>query len=126
LGLSEPVGDQYAIVPAEKEEINAARLAFNDAVKATADANPTRLAMADINAALNTLLGAKAGVYNGVTITPNINPPTGIYSEDGVHPNARGYAFLSRVFIQAINAKFGSTIPLTDISKYSATGLPIP
>jgi hypothetical protein len=63
---------------------------------------------------------------NGVTITPNINPPTGIYSEDGVHPNTRGYAFLSRVFIQAINERFGSTIPLTNIAQYPATGLPIP
>lgn len=44
--------------------------------------------------ALATLVTNKAGVYNEVTITPNINPPTGIYSEDGVHPNNRGYAFL--------------------------------
>ncbi len=49
-----------------------------------------------------------------------------MYSEDGVHPNSRGYAFLSRVFIEAINAKFGATVPLTDVSQYSATGLPIP
>jgi len=126
LGVSEPIGDQYAIVPAEKAEITAARLAFNAAVKATADANPTRLALADIDAALNALIAARAGVYNGVTITPNINPPTGIYSEDGVHPNARGYAFLSRVFIQAINTTFAAKVPLTDISKYGATGLPLP
>jgi hypothetical protein len=63
---------------------------------------------------------------NNITITPNINPPTGIYSEDGIHPNSRGYAFLSRVFIEAINTKFGSTIPLTNISKYKSTALPIP
>lgn len=65
-------------------------------------------------------------MISGVSITPNINPPTGIYSEDGAHPNSRGYAFLSRVFIEAINTKFGATIPLTDISKYKATALPIP
>jgi hypothetical protein len=126
LGLSEPVGDQYVIVPAERDEINAARTAFNAAIKTTADAYPARLALADVDAALNAFIAAKAGVFNGVTVTPNINPPTGIYSEDGVHPNSRGYAFLSRVFIDAINSKFGSTIPLTDISLYGATGLPIP
>jgi len=124
--LSEPLGDQYAIVPAEKEAINAARTAFNAAVQATVDANTSKLALADVNAALSTLVTNKFASYNGVVITPNINPPTGIYSEDGVHPNTRGYAFLSRVFIEAINTKFGSTIPLTNLSRYPATGLPIP
>ncbi|HTJ53302.1 MAG TPA: hypothetical protein VL443_27795 [Cyclobacteriaceae bacterium] len=125
-GVSEPVGDRWVIVPTERDEIIAARTAFNASVKAFADANSTRVAFADVDAALEGLVANKAAVMNGVTITPNINPPTGIYSEDGVHPNSRGYAFLSTVFIKAINAKFGSTIPVTNIAKYSATGLPIP
>ena len=125
-GLTIPLADQYVLIPSEIDAINAARTSYNTTIKAVADANPTRLAFADINAALNGLITARAGVYNGVTITPNINPPTGIYSEDGAHPNSRGYAFLSRVFIQAINDKFTSTVPLTNLSKYKATGLPIP
>lgn len=125
-GVSVPLADQYVLIPTEIEAINSARLAYNATVQAIVTANSTRLALADVNAALEGLITVQAGIYNGVTITPNINPPTGIYSEDGVHPNARGYAFLSRVFIQAINTTFGATIPLTDISKYSATGLPIP
>ena len=125
-GVTIPLADQYVLIPSEIAAINAARTSFNTTVKAVADANPTRLAFADINAALNGLITARAAVYNSVTITPNINPPTGIYSEDGVHPNSRGYAFLSRVFIQAINDKFTSTVPLTNLSKYKATGLPIP
>jgi hypothetical protein len=124
-GLTIPLADQYVLIPSEIDAINAARTSYNTTIKAIADANP-RLAFADINAALNGLIAARAGVYNGVTITPNINPPTGIYSEDGAHPNSRGYAFLSRVFIQAINDKFKSTVPLTNLSKYKATGLPIP
>jgi hypothetical protein len=125
-GVTVPLADQYVLIPTEIEAINNARTAYNAIVKAYADANPTRLAFADVDAALGALVTSQAAVYNGVTITPNINPPTGIYSEDGVHPNSRGYAFLSRVFIQAINSKFNATIPLTDISKYSATALPIP
>jgi len=125
-GVSVPLADQYVLIPSESSAIEAARVAFNATVKAVADAYPTRLAHADVNAAMATLVTNKAGIYNGVTITPNINPPTGIYSEDGAHPNSRGYAFLSRVFIEAINTKFASTIPLTDISKYQATALPIP
>ncbi len=125
-GVSVPLGDRYALIPSEITAINAARTAFNATVATTAAANPVRLALADVDAALKSLVTGKVAVYNGVTITPNINPPTGIYSEDGVHPNTRGYAFLSNVFIAAINEKFFATIPLTDISLYQATGLPIP
>ncbi len=124
-GVTVPLGDQYCLIPTEITAIKAARDAFNSTISGLAASNSSRIALADVNAALVALVSNKAGVMNGVTITPNINPPTGIYSEDGVHPNTRGYAFLSTVFIQAINDKFGSTVPLTDISKYSATGLPI-
>jgi hypothetical protein len=126
LGVSEPLADRWVIVPTERDEINARRTAFNATVSAFVDANSTRLALADIDAALSNLINSKAAVVNGVTITPNINPPTGIYSEDGIHPNSRGYAFVSRIFIEAINTKFGATIPLTNVSKYGATALPIP
>lgn len=125
-GVTVPLADQYALIPTEIEAINNARTAYNATVQAIVTANSSKLALADVNAALDGLVAAKVGIYNNVTVTPNINPPTGIYSEDGVHMNSRGYALLSRVFIQAINDTFGATVPLTDISKYSATGLPIP
>jgi hypothetical protein len=125
-GVSVPLPDQYVLIPTEITAINNARAAFNATVAATVNANSSRLALADIDAAMTGLVGAGAAVLNGVTITPNINPPTGFYSEDGAHPNSRGYAFLSRTFIAAINAKFGATVPLTDVSLYSATALPIP
>ncbi|MBX2969487.1 MAG: hypothetical protein KF803_08940 [Cyclobacteriaceae bacterium] len=126
LGVSEPVSDRYVLIPSEIQAINNARTAYNTIVAGIVAANTTKLALADVDAALNALITAQAGVSNGVTITPNINPPTGIYSEDGVHPNTRGYAFLANVFIDAINAKFGSTIPRANLAKYPATGLPLP
>ncbi len=125
-GVSVPLGDQYVLIPTEIAAIEAARISFNASVKAIADANPDRLAFADVNKAFGDLITSRVQVLNGVTITPNINPPTGIYSEDGVHPNSRGYAYISRVIIEAINSKFGSTIPLTNVSLYKATALPIP
>jgi len=125
-GVSIPLADQYVLIPTEIQAISIARASYNTTVQAVVNANSTRLALADIDAALEALIASKAAVYNNVTITPIINPPTGIYSEDGVHPNSRGYAFLSNVFIGAINTKFEATVPLTDLSKYKATGLPIP
>ncbi len=125
LGVNEPVGDRWVIIPAERDEINAARTAYNTIISTIVSANSTRLALADTDAAFNGLIAAQFAVNNGVTITPNINPPTGIFSEDGVHPNARGYAFFANVFIDAINQKFGATIPKVNFGKYKATGLPI-
>jgi hypothetical protein len=125
-GVTVPMADQYILTLTEVTAIETARVAFNATVKTVADAYPTRLALADVNKAFSDFIAAQAYVLNNITITPNINPPTGIYSEDGIHPNNRGYAFVSRIFIEAINAKFGSTIPLTNISKYKSTALPIP
>jgi hypothetical protein len=124
-GVSVPLADQYVLIPSEIAAIEAARISYNATVASVVAANSTRLALADINAGLGAFVAAGAGISNDVTITPNINPPTGIYSEDGVHPNARGYAFLANIFIDAINAKFNATVPKVDLSKYSATGLPI-
>jgi hypothetical protein len=125
-GVSVPLPDQYVLIPSESIAIENARISFNATVAAAASANPDRLALADVDKTFRDFVQNRIYVYNNVTITPNINPPTGIYSEDGVHPNSRGYAFISRTIIEAINAKFGSTIKLTDISKYKATALPIP
>ncbi|MGB4971153.1 MAG: hypothetical protein WBO32_00755, partial [Cyclobacteriaceae bacterium] len=125
-GVAKGLTDQYALIPSEITAIKDARAAFNATVAATVTANSSRLALADIDAAMTGFVGAGAAVLNGVTITPNINPPTGFYSEDGAHPNSRGYAYLSRTFISAINAKFGATVPLTDVSLYAGTALPIP
>lgn len=125
-GVTKALTDQYVILPSEKTAINNARLGYNTAIKNIADANPTRVAFADVNAAFQTLVTSQMAKYNGVLITPNINPPTGIYSEDGAHLNSRGYAFMSHAFINAINERFGVSIPLTNLANYGATGLPIP
>jgi hypothetical protein len=125
-GVTIPLADQYALIPSEIEEISEARASFNAAVKAVADANPDRVAQADVNAAFSNFVTSKAIIANGITITPNINPPTGIFSEDGVHPNTRGYAFMANIFINAINSHFGSTVPVVNLTRYQATGLPIP
>jgi len=125
-GVSVPLADQYVLIPSEIAAINAARAAFNTTIKTFATANSSRVAFADVDAAFAGFVGAGGAVMNGVTIAPLIDPPVGIYSEDGLHPNSRGYAYISTIFIAAINEKFTASIPLTNISLYQATGLPIP
>lgn len=124
-GVSVPLADNFVLLPSEITEVRERTIAFNNIIKGIADANSTRLAFADVNATFTALVTNKAGVYNGVTITPNFAPPTGVFSEDGVHPNSRGYSFMANVIIDAINAKFGATIPKASIADYKGTGLPV-
>lgn len=124
-GVSVPLGDQYALIPSEVVAIELARTGYNAAIAEVAANYSGQLALADVNAAFNTFLTNRAAVSNNITITPNINPPTGIYSEDGMHPNSRGYAFIANIFIDAINTKFGANVPRANLANYSATGLPI-
>ncbi len=124
-GVGVALGDQYVLTTAEQEEIADAISGFNATIETQVSNYSDQVALADVNMALSTFSNTGFGVYNGVTITPNFVPPTGAFSEDGVHPNSRGYAFTANVFIEAINAKFGSDIPLVNIGKYAGVGLPI-
>lgn len=125
-GVSVPLPDQYTLTPQEIVAIETARTAFNNTVRGVAEMNGSRIAFVDIDAALEALIAARLMVIDNVSITPNINPPTGIYSEDGIHPNSRGYAFLTLPIIEAINETFGATLNPTNISQYKATGVPVP
>ncbi len=124
-GVSYPVSDQFVLTPAETTAILTRTAEFNARIAAVVTASGDRLALADVNKAYSDFVTAKAALINGVTITPSFAPPTGAFSEDGLHPNSRGNAFTANVFIDAINTKFGATVPKADLSKYSGTGLPI-
>lgn len=124
-GVSLPLGDQFALIPTETLEIRQRTAAFNNVIKTAADNSNNRLALADVNTAFNTFVANRGAMINGIMLTPSIAPPYAGFSEDGVHPNGRGYAFLANIFIDAINAKFGSTIPKADITKFRGTRTPI-
>jgi lysophospholipase L1-like esterase len=124
-GVSAPLADQYVLIPSEITNILTRTAEFNAVIKAVADNSNNRIALADVNAAFKKLVADKAQVIDGVTITPSLSPPTGGFSEDGVHPNSRGSAYLANIFIDAINAKFGAAIPKANLSTYKGTGLPV-
>ena len=125
-GVGKALTDRYALIPSEIQAIEAARTAYNNVIAGVVAGSGGKLALADVNAAMNGLAVAQLMPVANTLVSFNINPPTGIFSEDGVHPNARGYAFLSRTFIEAINQTFGATIPLTPVGWYKPTALPIP
>ncbi len=121
-------GDDLVLTSTEIAIISERIAAFNAAISAAVNAANTttqRVALADVNAAFAKLVTDRVQVFNGVTITPSFAPPTGGFSEDGVHPNSRGYAYLANVFIDAINAKFGATVPRASLADYKGTALPL-
>ncbi len=123
-GVTVPLEDKYILTSTEVTEIRTRTTELNSIIKGAVESN-SRLALADVNSTFSALVTATAEVKSGVTITPTLTPPTGAFSEDGIHPNSRGYAYVANVFINAINAKFGSTVPQVNLGLYKGTGLPV-
>jgi len=128
-GVSWPLSDNYALTTSEIIQIETHIAAYNETIQGAVDGSNDRLAVADVRTALNELLQSSISlgglVVNGVALTSSISPPTAAYSEDGLHPNTRGYAYLGNVFIEAINEKFGASVPLICVNEFAGTGLPV-
>jgi hypothetical protein len=124
-GVSTPLADQYVLIPSELTEIQAAIDGFNSSIASAVAANSGRLVLVNVNSALK-LLATTAVTLNGSSLTASISPPSGGFSLDGVHPNARGSAYIANLFIQAINEKWGSTIPLCNPNDFAGNELPTP
>ncbi len=87
---------------------------YNTTIRTVAAAN--NLPVFDSYAVFNQL---RNGItQDGVSINTNFISG-GFFSLDGVHFTPRGNAFVADEIIQVINAKYGSTLPLLDISAYN-------
>ncbi|GEM_PF-71656 len=124
-GLASPLSDGNVLIPSESAEILARTAAFNAHIVAAAAVYTDQVAVADLKLAYKNLVTNKAYYSDGVSIVPTFAPPAGMYSEDGVHPNSRGYAFTANVIIDAINTKFTANILSASLANYPGTGLPI-
>ena len=118
-GVTFPLGDQFVLDEDEQAAVTTAQTAYNATIEGLALAND--LAFVDARAALAQV--ASTGVaFNGGVLTSTYATGGG-FSLDGVHPTARGYAFTANTIIDAINAKYGSTLPKVDIGAYSTIQL---
>lgn len=114
-----PLADRYVLDQAEVAQIQTAIAAYNAGIAEIAAAKG--LALADMNTYLKTF---KSGfVYNGVTMNASF-VTGGAFSLDGIHCTPRGYALIANVFIRAINATYGSTLPEVDVTKYPGVLFP--
>jgi hypothetical protein len=124
-GVTVPMGDQYILIPTEQQQILSRTSDFNTIIKNTASGSGGKIAVADINAKFNDVVTRKTTTVDGMGIAATFAPPFGIFSEDGVHPNNRGSAYIARIFIEAINDTFGATVPLPNLANYWGTKLPV-
>ncbi len=112
LGTGLPLPASDVLLAADAATIDNQVAAFNVVIQATAQ--QVGAAFVDANALLKEL--ATTGIQVG-GIPFNASFLTGgVFAYDGVHPTHFGYAFLANAFIDAINQKFGATIPPADLS----------
>lgn len=125
-GVTYPLQDQHVLIAPEIAEVNEATANFNNSIRAIAQSKG--LAVADMNAILNRLVSGlrteDGQIYTADYFSTNrLN--TTLFSLDGIHPNARGYAVIANEVIKVINDHYNAKLPLVSAGNYpGATVLP--
>ena len=121
IGVAIPLGARYTLTATNIVEIETARGTFNAIIEGTVTAAGSRLAFYDTNelggafSDIFGLDGSEIGItVDGVFLNPDFSP-NGVFSTDGIHPNARGTAILANEFLEAIESEFNATIPKIDV-----------
>jgi lysophospholipase L1-like esterase len=117
---SNPLPSQYVLDADEAAMVVSRTNDLNAVIRSEATARG--LALFDANTYFQGV--AASGVAtNGVNNTTSFITGN-LFSLDGVHPTARGYALIANQIIRAINAKYGSTVQPVDANTYSGVLLP--
>jgi hypothetical protein len=113
-GTAAPLQDRWVLSKNEVAELKIATDAYNLTIKSLADSKG--LAFVDANALLSQV--ANGGIRFGNYHLSSSFAVGGAFSMDGVHPSPRGYALIANKFLEAINAKYGSTFRPVDLGLY--------
>ncbi len=111
-----PFPDALVVDPAELVLVINAVSSFNGTIKSLVSSE-ANFVLVDVNASMKAIRNSDiAGtVYDGITFRSTFLTG-GLFSLDGVHPSNQGHAVIGNVFISAINAKFGASIPAINVS----------
>ena len=122
-GVSYPMANQWVLTSAEKNKVANATTAYNNTIVSIANAN--NIAVLDANALMNQLvygLRIETGqVYTANYFSGIATEGAVLFSLDGVHPNARGYAVIANAFINTINGYYNANLPLKYVNDYPGT-----
>jgi lysophospholipase L1-like esterase len=121
------LGSMY-VTPAFATAIQAENDAVNTGISAAATV--TDVPMVDVKTMMSDVATGNVNdpvAAEALTISPgkccSLAFLGGILSFDGLHPSNTGYAFIADGFINAINAKYGTTIaPIDPAAVYNGTG----
>ncbi len=113
-GLSVPLADNWVLTKDEVAEVKKATDAYNVTIQAIA--TEKGLAFVDTKVTMTQL--SSGGVKFGNFVMSSTYVTGGAFSLDGVHPSARGYGLIANIFIDAINAKYQSTLRHVDLALY--------
>ncbi len=94
---------------------------YNAKIRAVAQAK--NLALVDADALFNQIIRNRS--IDGVQVSTDFISG-GLFSLDGVHLTPKGYAIVANQIIKAINAKYGTSIPLIDINARNIRGVLFP
>ncbi len=115
-GVTFPMANKWVLTSSEQTRVASATATFNNSIKTIAQA--TGIAVADMNQILAKLADYGTGVTteDGQTYYANYfsldRMNTTLFSLDGVHPNAKGYAVVANEIIKVINNYYGAHLPL--------------
>jgi hypothetical protein len=101
----------------EQASIATSVIGMNDALASYVAANPDWTVLVDMNALLRQI--DAEGYTIGSTHYTGDFVTGGLFSLDGVHPNDLAHAILCNLLIDAVNGKWGSTIPHLNLSEYA-------
>lgn len=113
-GITYPLQDKHVLVPTETAEVKKATDAYNTTIESIAKAKG--LAFVNTKTVMTQL--SSGGVRFGNFTMTSAFAVGGAFSLDGVHPSARGYGLIANIFIDAINAQYGSTLRHVDLATY--------
>jgi lysophospholipase L1-like esterase len=119
-GSGLPLSDTSVLSAAEVATIRDYVNNYNAII--TKAASDKGAALVDINALFKGI--ATNGLHLGGITYTSAFLTGGLFSYDGVHPTAFGYAYIANTFIDAINAKFGGDIPPVDLYPFVFGPLP--
>ncbi|MDO5509679.1 MAG: SGNH/GDSL hydrolase family protein [Weeksellaceae bacterium] len=118
-GLTYPLADRWVLIPSEQQLVAEATTAYNQAIAGLAA--QYQLALVDMHSRMNELQSGI--VFSGVDYNASF-VTGGAFSLDGVHLTPRGNAVVANYFIQAINQRFGSTLPQVDPNSFGGVQIP--
>lgn len=118
-GVSVPLANKWVLTANEKTKVANATASYNAAIVSIANAND--LAVADMNAIMNQLVTGLR-IEDGTVYTANYfssaTASSVLFSLDGVHPNAKGYAVITNEIIKVINRYYNANIPFVYASSF--------